>query len=139
MRNHRTGRKIVCVDLDGVLAQYDGWKGIDVFGQPIEGAMKFTKELAKTYDVVIYTTRCCEEANKDDWPPRKLSHDLRRRVQLWLDSHGFTYHGVYVGQGKPQAVAYIDDKGIGCEPQRYGILAFTEALDTLNKWKEEQE
>ena len=30
-------KKTICVDFDGVIAQYDGFKGNDIFGDPIDG------------------------------------------------------------------------------------------------------
>jgi len=50
-------KKSVCVDLDGVLAQYDGWKGVEHIGDPIPGAVQFTKKLQEVARVVIFTTR----------------------------------------------------------------------------------
>ena len=106
-------RQIVCVDLDGVLASWkDGWKGVDHFGDPIPGAVEFTKKLAETYDVVIYTCRCSEGING-----REKACLLSNRVREWLDTHGFTYHDIYVGQGKPVAAAYIDDRAVACRPE----------------------
>jgi hypothetical protein len=112
-------KKIVAVDVDGVLAQYDGWKGIDHIGDPILGAVEFTRDLSAYVDVLIFTSRCCEELNK----PEK-AHLLRDRLVKWLDQHGFTYADVYVGQGKPPASAYIDDRAVVCRPQENGRLAF---------------
>ncbi len=40
--------KSVAIDLDGVLATYDGWKGADHIGKPIDGARAFLKELKRT-------------------------------------------------------------------------------------------
>ena len=30
----------IAIDLDGTLAEYDGWKGIDNIGKPIKGAVE---------------------------------------------------------------------------------------------------
>ena len=38
-------RPIVCVDLDGVLNDYDGWKGADYFHPPRPGAREFSQQL----------------------------------------------------------------------------------------------
>lgn len=105
-------RKTVAVDLDGTLAQYDGWKGVDHIGDPIPGAVDFTKRLAEFADVLIYTCRCSQEVCRGE-----ALHFLQRRVEDWLNKHGFAYHHVYTGQGKPVAAAYIDDRAIYCNPQ----------------------
>ena len=106
-------KKTVCVDLDGVLADYrDGWQGLENIGVPIKGAVAFTRELAKFAEVVIYTTRCCENLGRG-----RTIAELRGLVQAWLDKHGFHYQDIYVGQGKPIAEAYIDDRAVSCRPQ----------------------
>ncbi len=118
-------KKTVCVDLDGVLAKYDEWEGVDHFGDPIEGAVEFTKKLGETFDVVIFTTRCNPEVNKPERP-----HLLVNRVREWLDKHGFHYDDIYSGEGKPIAQWYVDDRAIVCRPQdELGAeLAFESAL-----------
>jgi hypothetical protein len=117
-------RKSVCVDLDGVLARFDSWKGIDHIGDPIPGAVEFMRTLKENFRVVVYTTRC-----KVFPDPEKFlgSYDLVRIVKVWLDSHAFPYDEVYEGQGKPFAVAYVDDRAAVCEPQK-SPLAFVNAL-----------
>ncbi len=110
--------KTVCVDLDGVLADYSqGFQGIDNIGDPIPGAAYFTRQLRKFAYVVIFTTRCKE------YPPGTMERDGRRApelaavVEAWLDRHGFAYDEVYTGQGKPMAACYIDDRSVVCRPQ----------------------
>lgn len=118
MENKR--KPTVAVDLDGVLAQYNGkWSGVESIGEPIPGAVEFTKDLSKIADVLIWTTRTNHEINFE-FP---LS-DLRRIVVEWLNLHGFSYRAVYIGEGKPLAAAYIDDRAVSCEPQIVGRLAF---------------
>jgi len=116
-------KRTVCVDLDGVLAHYDGWKGIEHIGAPIEGALLFMQQLAHTYRVVVLTTRCKEYLNSSTSPAGTTDPDRRPADQLaaivrrWLDEHGFPYDEIYVGQGKPFAIAYIDDRAVACAPQ----------------------
>jgi len=108
-------QKTVCVDLDGVLAQYDGWKGVEHIGDPIPGAVKFTKRLQEMARVVIFTTRTNADPKISE---RSESVEmLTQRVKLWLDAHGFAYDEIYVGQGKPLASAYVDDRAVECCPQ----------------------
>ena len=46
------------VDLDGTLAEYHGWKGVDHIGKPIAPMVEFVKEqLAKGRTVKIFTAR----------------------------------------------------------------------------------
>ena len=126
----RKVRPRVCVDLDGVLARYEGWKGLDFTGPPIDGAVAFTRTLAEFAEVVIFTTRCAVEPHRDELdahgrPASDLAPRLVHDVRYWLDKHGFHYDDVYVGQGKPLAQAFIDDRAVRCTPQLDGALAYT--------------
>lgn len=121
-------RDTVCVDLDGVLASYEHWQGSERLGEPLPGAVLFTRQLAEIAHVVIFTTRCNEAMNRDE--PAEL---LRRRIQLWLDEHGFVYDQVYTGQGKPHAAAYVDDRAVPCCPQTHGVSEFRVAVDRVKE------
>lgn len=120
--------KTVCVDLDGVLAQYDGWKGVGHIGDPHDGAVEFTKTLAGMgLSVVVFTTRCKEYTDG-------TRHDaLIGIVKDWLDRHGFHYDEIYSGQGKPPAVAYVDDRAVQCRPKEAGNWAFRVALKGVER------
>lgn len=117
----------VCVDLDGVLAQYDGWKGVEHIGEPIPGAQDFTRQLADKYLVIVYTTRCNHEVNEG-----KTRSELLALVRDWLTRHGFVWHQIYMGAGKPLCKAFIDDRAISCRPQVHGG-EFQQALDQLDE------
>lgn len=118
----KKNRPRVCVDLDGVLAQYDGWKGLDFTGQPNPGAVEFTRKLSEIAEVVIYTTRCAVEHHREDLgeasrPASDLAPRLVHSVRYWLEKYRFTFDEIYAGQGKPLASAYVDDRAIACTPQ----------------------
>ena len=122
--NPEPTRRRVCVDLDGVLAKYDRWKGIDHFGQPIPGALEFMKKLSKFAEITIFTSRCAQDVLEGS---RITPGQLRIKVIEWLEKHDFPYTDVYIGQGKPRAAAFIDDRAVHCSPQR-DPDAFAEAL-----------
>ncbi len=114
----------VSLDLDGVLATYTGWQGIHHIGDPIQGAVEFTKKLSEVATVMIYTTRCKSylvdapgPKEKSYDPDRRPAEELVQIVKDWLDKHGFAYDSIYSGQGKPFAVALIDDRAVSCCPQ----------------------
>ena len=118
-KTKRTSRKPrVCVDLDGVLAAYNGWEGPDVIGPPLPGAKEFALSLAEFADIVVFTSRCSldqgGEAPRQPVSPAKL----RLRVIEWLEKFNFPYADVYTGQGKPRAAAFIDDRAVACTPQK---------------------
>ncbi len=49
------------VDLDGTLAEYDGWKGIEHIGRPIKKMIDFVKDLIESgEEVKIFTARAAE-------------------------------------------------------------------------------
>ncbi len=119
-------RKTIAVDLDGVLAEYNGWEGIRRIGAPINGAKQFVEKLAALGDVLIFTTRCNPAVNKGT-----SIEDLRKIVAAWLKRHEIPYHDIYVGFGKPIASAYIDDRALVCRPQEWysnAPFAFDETL-----------
>lgn len=125
---HRTR---VCVDLDGVLAKYDGWKGIEHIGPPIEGALDFAKKIAKFAEIVVYTSRCSAETIELE-DSQMTAGQARIHVIEWLEKHGFPFSDVYIGQGKPKVHAYIDDRAVPCTPQK-DRSGYKAALATLKK------
>ena len=129
----------VCVDVDGVLAQYDGWRGVHHIGEPISGAIEFTRLLNEQgYYVIIHTTRMDIDLQRTEVPKIIIS-DLIFILQQWLDKHGFYYDEIFSGTGKPIALAYIDDKGINCDPQKMGEIGFANAENTLSWMKQTAE
>lgn len=123
-------RKTIAVDVDGVLSTYDGWRGLEHFGDPIPGSIEFIKQLAEFADILIFTTRCCTELGRGYGP-----EILKKMVKEWLDKHGYVYHDIWIGQGKPICSALIDDRAIPCIPQGdhggvHGTLGYNSAV----KW-----
>lgn len=124
-------RKTVAVDLDGVLAQYDNWKGVECIGDPIEGAREFISNLLSEFKVVIHTTRCSQTSNQG-----YTEHSLEEHIRNWLTKHKFPAGiEIWVREGKPIAVAYIDDRAVCCKPQT-NPKAFIEALDKVRELAE---
>jgi hypothetical protein len=109
-------RPRVCVDLDGVLARYDGWKGPEHIGPPLPGALEFARKISESADIIIFTSRCSDdraaETGRTTDPAR-----VRLKIIDWLERNKFPYHDVYTGHGKPVASAYIDDRAVHCSPQ----------------------
>jgi hypothetical protein len=119
--------KSVCVDLDGVLAKYDHWRGVDHIGDPLPGAVEFLRRIkAAGARVVVYTTRT--NADPEICERIESAEKLAERVRLWLDAHGFEYDEIYAGQGKALAAAYVDDRAVPCLPQIAGGFAYEIAL-----------
>jgi hypothetical protein len=88
-------KPIVCVDLDGVLNAFDGWKGADYFHPPRPGARKFLERLNDLgYQVVVFTVR---------WGPH---------VEEWLRRWDLRRYVAEITDKKPPAHVYIDDRAI---------------------------
>jgi len=89
--NKEAGLDIVCIDFDGVLANYDGWKGKEVLGEPIKGAREFVdKMIGLGYTVIVFTTR------------------ESKYISPWLEKYGFPK--MEVTSKKIPAKVYIDDR-----------------------------
>jgi hypothetical protein len=95
--------KTIAIDLDGVLAQYNGWKGPDHYGEPLPGAVDFLRSLiAADMQPVIHTTR--EGPGLGEWlrkhmPPEVLMHLIvaRNKQPAWLyiDDRCFLFKGTF--------------------------------------------
>ena len=112
---YKAGAKTICVDLDGVLAQYGGWKGPDHIGEPMSGAGDFLQKLSQDYLVVIHTTR--------QYPG----------VWEWLLKHRLQDHISGITSTKIPAVAYIDDRAICFRGSFSDVL--TDLRDFKPHWK----
>ena len=86
---------MVCVDLNGVLDLYTGWKHPDHWDPPRPGAAAFLERLTtRGFDVVVFTTR--------------HAVDVRR----WLREHGLLRHISAVTRRKPPAHVFVDDRAV---------------------------
>lgn len=113
----------VAVDLDGVLAYHYEWNGVEHFGDVIEGAHEFLRTLRQYFKVIIYSCRGNAELNGLD--PSALYLNMAG----WLHENGLEHDAIFVGQGKPSARAYIDDRGVSCRPQsNSAIPEYTNAI-----------
>lgn len=122
----RTGKARVCVDLDGVLCQRSSGSRKANFGEPFDGAADFMTELASKAEIIIYTSRL----TIDDAAEKAEIKDL---IIRWLKENRLPFDEVYTGNGKPLAVAYVDDRGISCRPVDDGVAAFSEAMKGIAK------
>ncbi len=113
----KTKKTRVAMDLDGVLAKYDGWDGSAIIGPPLPGALEFAKKVSKIADIVIFTGRISDDTGDKDSVPSFSAGQLRIRIIDWLEKHKFPFADVYIGQGKPRVAAFIDDRAVHCSPQ----------------------
>lgn len=107
-------KRTIAIDFDGVLAKYNGWKGLDHIGKPYSGAIDFVEGLMRDFEIVVHTCR----TNPAIGDAKGQSPDkLASRIYVWLKANGFPEGvKVWAGAGKPIAAVYIDDRAIHCEP-----------------------
>ncbi len=115
-------KRTIAIDLDGVLAQYDGWQGEGTpIGEVIEGAKEFVQQLLdKDYDVLVYTARI-----------RGTDRTATAfQVCAWIRMHMPEGVRCWTEVGKPIAIAYVDDRAVVCVPQA-SKTAFERALGQI--------
>jgi len=96
-------KQVICIDLDGTICQYDGWKGEDHFGDVIPGAKEALQKLKKAqWLVIIFTTR-----------------GDKHKIKKYLDDNGLFYdyinenpHQPKGASGKLFAHVYLDDRAV---------------------------
>ncbi|HLT40583.1 MAG TPA: hypothetical protein VK034_30105 [Enhygromyxa sp.] len=99
-------RPIVCVDLNGVLDCYRGWRGEAHWDQPRAGAREFLRELGdRGYQVVVFTSRWRDDA------------------RTWLERHGLLEFVAEVTDRKPAAHVFVDDRAVRFEGDFAATLA----------------
>lgn len=97
--------KIIAVDLDGTILQYDSWRGPTVFGDPLQGAkwaLEKFKEMGAT--IVIYTCR-----KRVDLVDQHL-----RKHEIPFDHINFSPRNKKskMSEAKIGADIYIDDRNV---------------------------
>lgn len=116
-----TNRYSVCVDFDGVIHSYASpWIREDkIPDPPVPGAIAWLNEMAKTFDVVIHTTR-------------GKSVEGRLAVAEYLSKHGFTQQREITAEKRP-ALVYIDDRGYRFTGANFPTAREIHALRPWNK------
>ncbi len=104
----RRGVYAVCVDVDGTLAEYKGWRGYEHIGKPIKSVIDDLNALVaskKKVHVIIHTCRVTTVDNK-------VIPQALRALELWLTKNRIPYNEIWTGTGKPYANEYWDDKAV---------------------------
>ena len=110
--------RTVCFDFDGVLAQYDGWKGPEHFGDPLPQMSQVCELLQdRGWQLVVHSTR------------EPLG------IKAWLIAHGFPA-GIHVTDRKPRAVVYVDDRGLRFEGPPGDATKLVETIESYRTWWE---
>jgi len=114
---------VAAFDFDGVIAEYDGWKGIGVMGEPKNSVVSVMRTLKdEGWKIIIYTTRGVYEISK------------------YLNNFGIPYDEINRNSdidslgSKPIADVYIDDRAVCYWKQSSDELLVD--IQTLIKYKE---
>lgn len=87
---------VICVDFNGVLDSYTGWKGKVEYTSPANGVEHFLKTLQDTFaTVVVFTATIPLEG-----------------VVSWLKQHQLDQYITYVSNWKVPAQVYVDDRAV---------------------------
>jgi len=120
------GRLSVAFDLDKTLATYDGWRGFDQIGEPIDGMVRKAKwHLAQGHKVYVFTARMSPLDHTDE--ERQL---VRAAVEAWCLKHIGTVLPV-TGIKLTRFSCFYDDKAISVLPNQ-GITLEELLTDILN-------
>lgn len=97
--------KTVCLDFDGVMNTYDGWKGERELFEPRPGLRDFLEQLKAI-------------------PVRVVVHSTRRSGLIvdWLRVHDLD-HLIDDVDKKPPAIVYIDDRAMPFRGSFFGLVA----------------
>ena len=91
-------KKTIAIDLDGTLAEYSGWMGEDIIGDPKPGAAAACKTFHNQgLEIIIFSVRARTLAGY-------------RSIKKWLEEHEFCYD--MISHVKYPAMLYIDDRGL---------------------------
>lgn len=93
----------LAVDLDGTLAEYTDWKGVEHIGKPIQKMLDRVKKWIKEGKTVVIFTARAEEA------------EAIKYIEQWLEDNGIG--GLEVTNQKSKSFIEIwDDRAIQVKP-----------------------
>ena len=90
----------IALDLDGTLAHYDGWKGVDHIGDPVPAMMKKVRDwIDEGHNIEIFTARVsgsaddaalaahyiCKWLREHDLPPFEIGCIKKKKFELFID------------------------------------------------------
>ena len=99
---------VIAVDLDGTLAKYNEWNGINVIGEPNKECVKLLNQLEKEgWYIIINTCRL-----NGSW--ENIDYDSAfNTLSKWLRNHSIPYDKIATKlDGKVVADIYLDDRAV---------------------------
>lgn len=112
--------KTICFDFDGVLAEYDKWRGHAIIGKPIEENIELVRRLHREGNILILCTTRLNDYPFVDKPDKKdesvVNGFASEFLRHWLKDQGILECFSVMGCKKLFADYYIDDRAL-----RYGL------------------
>ncbi len=108
-----TNKKVILIDLDGVLNKYTGEYQENYIPEIQDGALLFIKNLSKKYNVKLFTTR------------------EKQLVLRWIKEHKIEEYVSDVTNTKEPAWLYIDDR---CVKFEGNFDKLTKQIETFKTW-----
>jgi hypothetical protein len=108
--------KILALDLDGTLCEYDGWKGPAHFGKPFPDVVAELHKLKagpEKWAIVIFTTRRTDHALKAHLDKHNIPYDF-------INKHPWQPPG---SSYKMTADVYLDDRALRFTGNARGLAA----------------
>ncbi len=98
--------KVVAIDFDGTLFEYDGWKNSAHYGEPIDGAKEAVEKLRdRGFKIMIFTTRGNVEGVKEALEKYDIPYD-------YINENPHAPPEADISDVKPPANYYIDDRAV---------------------------
>ena len=103
----KDSENVIAIDFDGVIHNdYLGFHDGTIYGEPIEGALESIRELSNNFKIKIFSCK----SNPDR--PLVDGETGTELIDDWLVKYGIRDCISDIVWGKPNAMYYIDDKGI---------------------------
>jgi len=126
--------KVLAVDLDATLCEYDHWVSVEHFGRVLKANVDMLRTLKDMgVRILIHTCRM-----NGQWPGENYerSYELLKK---WLDDNEVPYDKICTQKdGKPFAHAYFGDNYVGIEPNKDSYIladaAFREICRVMGRY-----
>lgn len=106
-------KKVLAVDMDGTLIQYDYWRGVEHYGDPIPGMREVLQEVRDAgWCIVIWTVRSDNNATRNHLIKHNIPFDYINESP---------YSPSDVGPKIPADV-YLDDRAINFSGSVEGLI-----------------
>jgi hypothetical protein len=98
----------IAVDIDDTIVKQEEDFDITEFGIPLPNAIEALNKLRLNgWTIILHSCRTTPDVN-----PGYDLEILKMNVMMWADENGVPYDDVWVGEGKPLADVYLDNKAM---------------------------